>query len=100
VLHHFFSHRLFPCFQDEATGETRIGLSYDRLCQTIKVGNSILIADGTIVIEVLEILSEKTLLGKVWASPRRFPYPTPTIKPFSIFLSPWNPCQEGVVGKA
>ncbi|KAJ1479372.1 pyruvate kinase [Baffinella frigidus] len=45
--------------------ETRIGLSYGKLCQSVKVGNQILIADGTIVIEVKEILSETTLKGKV-----------------------------------
>ena len=45
--------------------ETRIGLSYAKLCQSVKAGNRILIADGTIVIEVIEILSETTLKGKV-----------------------------------
>lgn len=32
--------------------ETRIGVSYAKLCQSVKPGNRILIADGTIVIEV------------------------------------------------
>eukprot|EP00961_Rhodomonas_salina_P125937 1696843-Rhodomonas_salina.1 len=45
--------------------ETRIGLSYAKLCSSVKVGNRILIADGSIVIEVLEILSETELKGKV-----------------------------------
>ncbi|KAJ1479371.1 Pyruvate/Phosphoenolpyruvate kinase-like domain-containing protein [Baffinella frigidus] len=45
--------------------ETRIGLSYGKLCQSVKAGNRILIADGTIVIQVVEILSETTLKGKV-----------------------------------
>lgn len=45
--------------------ETRIGLSYEKLCQTVKPGGKILLADGTISIEVLEILSETELKGKV-----------------------------------
>ena len=45
--------------------ETKIGLSYAKLCQSVKTGNRILIADGTIVIEVLEILSDTELKGKV-----------------------------------
>ncbi|KAJ1479369.1 pyruvate kinase [Baffinella frigidus] len=45
--------------------ETRIGLSYGKLCQSVSPGKRILIADGTIVIEVAEILSETTLKGKV-----------------------------------
>jgi len=45
--------------------ETRIGLSYDKLCQSVKVGGRILIADGSIVIEVLEIVSDKVLKGTV-----------------------------------
>jgi len=43
--------------------ETRIGLSYDKLCQSVKPGNHILIADGTVVIEVDEILSDTELRG-------------------------------------
>lgn len=45
--------------------ETKIGLSYSKLCQSVQTGNRILIADGTIVIEVLEILSDTELKGKV-----------------------------------
>ncbi|KAJ1479374.1 pyruvate kinase [Baffinella frigidus] len=45
--------------------ETRIGISYDKLCQSVDPGNRILIADGTIVIEVKEILNGTTLRGKV-----------------------------------
>ena len=61
------SERLTCPLQDEATGETKIGLSYDRLCQTVSVGNRILIADGTIVITVEEILNDKELRGKASA---------------------------------
>jgi pyruvate kinase len=45
--------------------ETRIGLSYAKLCQSVKIGNRILIADGSIVIEVKEIVSDKVLRGTV-----------------------------------
>ena len=41
--------------------ETRIGLSYDKLCQSVKPGNRILIADGTISLRVEEILSDREL---------------------------------------
>ena len=45
--------------------ETRIGLSYSKLCQSVKPGNKILLADGTVSIEVVEILSETELRGRV-----------------------------------
>ena len=45
--------------------ETRIGLSYARLCQSVVPGGKILLADGTIMIEVLEILSDTELRGRV-----------------------------------
>eukprot|EP00892_Ulva_mutabilis_P005713 jgi/Ulvmu1/3513/UM162_0020.1 len=45
--------------------ETRIGLSYDNLCQSVVPGNKILLADGSISIEVTEILSSTELRGKV-----------------------------------
>jgi len=45
--------------------ETRIGLSYDKLCQSIAPGKRILLADGTISIEVVEILSATELRGRV-----------------------------------
>eukprot|EP00798_Chlamydomonas_sp_ICE-L_P012268 gene12268-15414_t len=51
-------------FKDEETGETKIGISYDKLCQSVKPGFKILISDGTLSIQVLEILSEKELKGK------------------------------------
>jgi Pyruvate kinase, barrel domain len=63
-LLHFIA-ALCPRFQDEATGETRIGMSYAKLCESVSPGNRILIADGTIVIEVLEILSATEVKGKV-----------------------------------
>ncbi|KAF5842973.1 pyruvate kinase [Dunaliella salina] len=54
----------FEGYKDEG-GETRIGLSYDKLCQSVKPGNLILLADGSISIRVDEILSEKELRGTV-----------------------------------
>ena len=45
--------------------ETRIGVSYDKLCQSVSVGNRILIADGSICIDILEILDDKVLKGRV-----------------------------------
>lgn len=45
--------------------ETRIGLSYANLCQSVQPGNKILLADGTISIEVMEIMSDTELRGKV-----------------------------------
>ncbi|PNG99163.1 Pyruvate kinase, partial [Tetrabaena socialis] len=38
-------------FKDEATGETRIGLSYPHLCRDVKVGGMIKIGDGQITLE-------------------------------------------------
>lgn len=48
-----------------SAGETKIGLSYGKLCQGVKPGNIILIADGAISVEVVKIMSETELLGKV-----------------------------------
>ena len=45
--------------------ETKIGVSYAKLCQSVKPGNRLLFADGSVVIEVVEILDEKNLKGKV-----------------------------------
>ena len=42
----------FEGYKDEATGETVIGLSYDKLCQFVKPGNTILMSDGTITLTV------------------------------------------------
>jgi hypothetical protein len=39
-------------YKDEATGETKIGLSYAKLCQHVKPGGRILLADGSISILV------------------------------------------------
>ena len=45
--------------------ETKIGCSYAKLCQSVKPGNRLLFADGSVVIEVVEIIDEKNLKGKV-----------------------------------
>lgn len=45
--------------------ETRIGLSYARLAQTVTPGGKILLADGTISIEVTEIISDTEVRGTV-----------------------------------
>ena len=45
--------------------ETRIGLSYDKLCSSVTPGNKILLADGSISISVEEILSPTELRGIV-----------------------------------
>ena len=45
--------------------ETRIGLSYDKLCSSVLPGNKILLADGSISIQVEEILSPTELRGTV-----------------------------------
>ncbi|EFJ40446.1 pyruvate kinase [Volvox carteri f. nagariensis] len=54
----------------EATGETKIGISYAKLCQSIKPGGTILLADGAISIEVVSILNDTELLGRVINSHR------------------------------
>ena len=45
--------------------ETRIGLSYAKLCSSVKPGNKILLADGSLSISVDEILSDTELRGTV-----------------------------------
>jgi len=42
----------FEGYKDESTGETVIGLSYDKLCSHVKPGGRILMADGSLAIEV------------------------------------------------
>ena len=42
-------------YKDAATGETHIGLSYGKLCSSVKAGNRILLADGSISIVVDEV---------------------------------------------
>ena len=49
----------------EDGGETRIGLSYAKLCSSVQPGNRILLADGSISIEVVDILSGTELQGRV-----------------------------------
>jgi pyruvate kinase len=56
----------FEGFKTEA--ETRIGLSYAKLCQSVVPGNTLLLADGTISIRVEEILNETELRGTVMNS--------------------------------
>ena len=53
----------FEGYKDD--NETRIGLSYARLCQSVGPGNDILLADGTITIRVDEVLSATELRGTV-----------------------------------
>jgi pyruvate kinase len=53
----------FEGYKDQK--ETRIGLSYAKLCSSVSTGNKILLADGTISIEVGEILSPTELRGTV-----------------------------------
>ena len=48
--------------------ETRIGLSYGNLCQSVVPGNTILLSDGTLSIRVDEILNETELKGTVMNS--------------------------------
>jgi len=54
----------FEGFKEEG-GETRIGLSYAKLCQSVKPGNMILLSDGSISIRVDEVLSDTELKGTV-----------------------------------
>ena len=51
----------FEGFKDEVTGETVIGCSYAALAQTVKPGNRILWADGSVVFVVKEILDDKNV---------------------------------------
>ena len=53
----------FEGYKDEH--ETRIGLSYDKLCSSVQPGNKILLADGSVSIQVDEILSPTELRGTV-----------------------------------
>ena len=46
-------------------GETRIGLSYSKLCSSVQAGNRILLADGSISIEAEAVLSATELRGRV-----------------------------------
>ena len=53
----------FEGYKDE--NETRIGLSYDKLCSSVQPGNKILLADGSLSIRVEEIISATELRGTV-----------------------------------
>lgn len=44
--------------------ETRIGISYDRLCHVLSPGDHILLQDGTIAVEVMEIVCPTVLKGR------------------------------------
>jgi pyruvate kinase len=44
-------------FKDEATGETAIGCSYAALCSSVHEGSLILCADGTLTLQVLEVIT-------------------------------------------
>jgi len=57
------SYTEFEGFKNDT--ETRIGLSYSKLCQSVKVGSRILIADGSIVLEVKEMVSDTVLKATV-----------------------------------
>ncbi len=52
-------------YKDPATGETHIGLSYAKLCSSVKPGNKILLADGSISIAVEKIVDGTSLVGRV-----------------------------------
>jgi hypothetical protein len=45
------------------SGETKIGCSYAKLCTSVEKDSVILVSDGTLSIQVKEILSEKELVG-------------------------------------
>ncbi len=45
-------------------GPAKIGISYEKLCQSVKAGNIIKMVDGSLSVEVLEILNDKELRGK------------------------------------
>jgi pyruvate kinase len=53
----------FEGFKTES--ETRIGVSYAKLCRSVSAGSRILLADGSITIVVNEILSSTELKGTV-----------------------------------
>ncbi len=54
---------------DEASGQVRIGISYARLCQSVRPGNLIKVADGSLTVEVEQVLSGTELLAR-WAGGR------------------------------
>lgn len=56
----------FEGFKDEK--ETRIGISYAKLCSSVSPGDRILLADGSVSITVQKILSPTELLGQIMGS--------------------------------
>jgi pyruvate kinase len=51
---------------DEASGQVRVGISYARLCQGVRPGSLIKVADGSLTVEVEKVLSATEVLGR-WA---------------------------------
>lgn len=49
---------------DEARGMVKIGISYDKLCSSVREGNMIKIADGSLSVEVEEVLSTTELRAR------------------------------------
>lgn len=56
----------FEGYKDDT--ETRIGLSYAKLCTSVSPGDRILLAEGAVAITVRKILSPTELLGQVMGS--------------------------------
>lgn len=56
----------FEGYKDDK--ETRIGLSYAKLCSSISPGDRILLADGSVAITIQKILSPTEVLGSVVGS--------------------------------
>jgi pyruvate kinase len=54
-------------YKDEATGETKIGVSYAQLCKDVKEGGRILVADGAVTIQVS--LLNGTEASSAWQPP-------------------------------
>lgn len=53
----------FEGYQED--NETRIGISYAKLCSSVAPGNMILLADGSVSIVVEEVLNDREVKGKV-----------------------------------
>lgn len=52
-------------YKDLETGETKIGLSYRNLCSSVSAGSRILISNGALAIEVVEVINGEEVRGKV-----------------------------------
>jgi hypothetical protein len=75
---------LLLCCSFSLTGETKIGISYAKLCQSVTPGKRILIADGTLAIEVVEILNDKELRGRWGTWVLHSCPPSPEVSPLLI----------------